>query len=259
MGRLLLLMVLLLGGLNSLSGQIRVIPQGLRDSVANPHIVPSTVRLLPTSECHLGTIPEAGGVVTREVRWTNGGETTPVVITGIKTSCGCLRAEYSQEPLKRGEEGWIRLHYNPKGHPGAIGQRLFIYTSLSASRPTAILSVVGQVTPAADPQGRYPYQAAGPLYLRQETIRLQGEQEVRVACLNSGRRAIRVVEDPLLTPRGVRVMTDPEVLAPSAEGDLVIRVEEPSRFKDLSPLPLFLEGFGEELPPRKRTILLLPE
>lgn len=253
MTRSLLLWLLLLGA-SPLAGQIRTIPQALRDSLTSPQTLQSGVRLLPDAECRLGEVYEAGGVVVREVCLANLEEETPVAITGVNSSCGCLWADYSSEPLKRGESTRLQIHYNPKGHPGTVGQRLFIYTTLSASRPTATLLVTGYVTPAADKRGLYPYQAGGALFLRRMGVEFRGECEQRIACLNTGRRVLRVREDRLLTPPGVELKSDPEELAPGGEGDLIIRLADPALFGRSREINLYLDGLGEELPPRRRMI-----
>lgn len=230
------------------TAQIRLIPQERLDSVANPPIEPTHLQF-PAAPIRMGEISEEGGLWHGEVVWRNGEKGTPVVITGVQSSCGCLRAEYDREPVKAGDEGRLRLIYNPKGRPGSVEQRLFVYTSLSASKPSAVVRLQGYVTPAADKRGRYP-KVCGELLLRQNEVQMAvGEREVRIACLNGGDRALRITEDRLLTPRGFRVTTEPEVLSPGVEGDLVIRLGESM---PRGVYPILLDGLT--LPPRMRTI-----
>lgn len=240
-------MVLSLG---TASAQIRLIPQERLDSVKNPPVATSSLQF-PKAPLQMGEIAEESGLWSCEFTWHNGGEATPVVITGVQSSCGCLRAEYGREPVKRGEEGQIRVIYNPKGRPGAVEQRLFVYTNLSASKPSAIVRLQGQVRPAADKRGRYP-KAFGALLLRRTEVWLpEGEREVRIACLNGGDGELRITADRLLTPQGITLRSEPEVLGPGAEGDLVIRVAEGIA---RGSYPVLLEGVS--LPPRMRTLRL---
>ena len=38
----------------------------------------------------------------------------PVVIKNVKPSCGCTTAEYSKDPVKKGEKGTIQVAFAPK-------------------------------------------------------------------------------------------------------------------------------------------------
>ncbi len=240
---------LMLGCFVSAEAQIRIIPHEFRDSVANPATVEQAAIRLPRL-LEMGRIPEEGGVWSYRITWQNG-EKSPVVITGIQSSCGCLKAEFDPQPVKQGGEGWLTISYNPQGRPGAVDQRLFLYTNLSASVPTAIIRLTGHVTPAADKRGRYPH-ALGTLLLRQTTCWSDGAREVRIACLNGGTSPLEIGADAMLSPRGVKIATEPAILPPGREGDLVIRIE--GEFATGSRLPLCLEGL--EVPPRRRMVVL---
>ncbi len=235
----------------SAEAQIRIIPQEKRDSVANPPTLQASSGLCFPEELSLGTIAEAGGLWQKEIVWQNREASSPVVITGVKSSCGCLWAEYEARPLKRGEQANMTLYYNPKGHPGAVNQRLFVYTTLSATVPTTVLCLSGHVLPAADKSGRYPH-ICGPLLLRQSEVWTQGAKEVRIACLNGGSRPLTITEDSMWAPRGVRLFTEPTTLSSGQEGDLVIRIE--GEFAPQTRLAIPLSGL--DLPPRKRTVWL---
>lgn len=235
------------------SAQIRIVSQERLDSVRNPQVIASKLHF-PQEPIRMGSIPEQGGLWTTHFVWENRGEQTPVVITAIKSTCGCLRTEYSAEPRKLGERGSIKLLYNPKGRPGAVDQRLFVYTSLSSSRPTAIVRLVGHVEAAADRRDDYPY-SCGSLRLRQQEPLYEGVGEVRIACMNVGQTPLRITEDPHFTPRGVRIFTEPAELQPAQEGDLVIRLQQEPDFREDGSLPLLLRGL--DLPPRMRTLKLV--
>ncbi len=234
-----------------LAAQIRLVPRERLDSLRNPQTISSELRF-PERPIEMGSIPEAGGLWTTRIEWQNE-EQTPVVITAIRTTCGCLKADFSAEPLKRGEWGSIELRYNPKGHPGAVDQRLFVYTSLSKQRPSAVIRLVGRVIPSADRSGDYAH-ACGPLLLRQVEIPYEGGREVRIACMNGGKSPLRITEDELLPTHGIKVCTDPELLEPTEQGDLVITFSEEPTFRSDGTLPILLRGL--DLPPRMRTLRL---
>jgi hypothetical protein len=178
----------------------------------------------------------------------------PLVLLSVKTSCSCLKAEVVDKVVKAGSEGEIKLTYNPKGHMGAFEQRVYIYTNLSQSVPTAVLYVVGRVVASASHASEYPYHR-GMLRLRQDNLQVEAgrEQTMRVACYNAGTRAMRLREDTLLSSRGVTMRSEPEVLAGGAEGDLIITYSPTKGVKEQS-LRLYIMGLT--LPPRERMILL---
>ena len=233
------------------AAQIRTIPQQLRDSVANPPTVANQPLRFDSEELRFGTIAEDGGLWQGSLGLVNEGD-DPIVITRVVTTCGCLRASFDRSPLAPKSRSELQVSYNPKGHPGVVYQRLFLYTNLSASHPTAIISLKGVVEQAADKASSYPI-ARGALRLRTDQVRLStlcDEGEVRIACRNAGKSALRIELDELLSSRGVSLRTEPATMAPEAEGELVIeyrQVEGEQRTPRL-----YWKGIA--LPPRERMI-----
>lgn len=257
MRRGVLRIVLLCGVLLPLfvTAQIRTIPQALRDSVNNPATVKaSPMHFAAGEQLEFGTLNEESAPWQGVAQWRNTGA-SPLVVTRIASSCGCLRAEFDRKPVAAGEEAEVRVTYHPKGHPGTVYQRLFVYTNRSSSRPTAILVVRGVVTPSRQVAATYPF-SMGALRLRtKEAVLRAGEQEVRLACKNGGQRALRMTIDTLLSPQGWQISTDPRVLEAGAEGDLVIR-----RIPDAPSTPTAtLYVSGVQLPPRQRALQISVE
>ena len=212
------------------SAQIKLIPQSKLDSVANPRTVGEgkmTFKQGTTIDFHL--LDEDAEPWTQVVEWQNR-DSKPIVITHVKSSCSCLKAELERRSVAAGAVDRLKLTYYPKGHPGAVNQRLFIYTSLSADLPTAILNVKGVVRPSADHRKDYAYNR-GELRLRQDTIYIErGRAEVvRVACMNSSSREMRLVGDTLLSSTGLKMWTEPKILTAGAEGDMVISISADSK------------------------------
>lgn len=247
-----ILSIVLLAASWQLEGQIRIVPRQRLDSVVNPATEPCRLEFQPLS---LGELPEQGGIWHREITWRNG-ESRAVVITAVKSSCGCLWADFSSEPVKAGTEGCLTVNYNPKGHPGAVEQRLFVYTNLSATKPSAVIRLTGRVVADADRAGDYPY-ACGALLLRSKEVHYEGGAELRVACLNGGAKPLKIVQDRYLCPAGVEIETEPAKLAPGQEGDLVIRFDERFQPRVGASVQLCFEGLN--LPPRQRSLLLKVE
>ncbi len=239
--------------------QIRIIPQEKRDSVANP----------PTLQCDdlhfsggrtidFGTMSEDGGCRSHKVTWRNRG-TEPITITRITTSCGCVRCDYTRQRIDVDKEGEIVITYAPKGHPGTMRHRIFIYTDRSEQMPTAILDIKGIVKASADRRGDYPH-AIGALLLRNREIGFDADgarvQIMRIACMNGGKSPLTPQKDTLLSSEQITLSSEPATLGAGEEGEIVIRYT-PAQGTDGRELRLFVEN--RNLPPRDREIKIVTE
>ena len=229
------------------TAQIKLVSREKLDSVANPRTVAEAKMTFQSgTTLSFGTIAEDAGKWERAVEWHNQGDKS-LVVTRVTTSCSCLQAVAARGEVKSGGKSSIKLTYYPKGHPGDVMQRVFIYTNLSSSTPSAVLTLKGKVTPSSDHSGDYPC-SRGNLLLRRDTITLTGDkpQTERIACLNNGSRVMRLEMDDF-SSKGLKLRTEPAVLAPGEEGDLVITLRGEKREK----LKLYIEG---EYGPSKREI-----
>ena len=235
--------------------QIKIIPQQKLDSVVNtPTVKGDNISFEGGSIISFGTINEDDGVWSTAVEWSNKSD-KPLVITSTKTSCSCLQAVARRESVASGGRSVVELRYNPKGHPGSVEQRVFVYTNLSTSQPTAVLKVKGEVKPSLNHTADYPY-SRGVLLMRRDTIVFEGDkiQVERIVCMNNGSRAMRLEADTLLSSRGLKLKTEPEVLAPGQEGDMIISYTPEQDGKKPLWLKLYIQGLA--LPPRAREIIV---
>lgn len=237
------------------SAQIKLIPREKLDSVANPQTVAGANMLFAGGNRHsFGSISEDAGKWEKSLVWSNVGDQT-LVITRVTTTCSCLQAVADKGAVKSGDKSTIRIAYHPKGHPGKVEQRLFVYTNLSPTKPTAIVTLNGEVTPSADHSDDYPYYR-GELRLRRDSLQIKGDrvQTERIACLNSGSRAMRLSADTLLSSKGLSLHTEPEVLTAGSEGDLVVTYRPEKGAKVPEQLKLYIKGLA--LPLRAREIYI---
>ena len=241
-----------------LRAQVPPVPQALRDSVANPPKAQGSgaMRFLET-HIDAGRIGEDDLPPSYTFRWTNDGD-APLVITRVETTCGCAVPSFDRQPVLRGGEGSVTVTYHPKRHPGNFHRRIFVFTQLSAQRPTAILDLTGHVTPSsALPAADYPYAMNG-LRLKQREVRMDGTQRrtERIACLNAGRQPLRISADSLLLPPYVRFECEAATLEPGATCDLIFRFD-PAKAPERLPeqVPVILRGLG--LPPVQSTVRIL--
>ncbi len=68
------------------------------------------------SEYNFGKIIE-GEVVSFGFKFTNTGE-SDLLISTVRTSCGCTASEYPEKPIKPGDEGVVKITFNSKGRHG---------------------------------------------------------------------------------------------------------------------------------------------
>jgi hypothetical protein len=234
-----------------LSAQIRIIPQEKLLEAATPTTISSSLRF-SSERVDFGTIDEMSGVWQGSVVLSNGGSDT-VVVTRLKTTCGCLVADVAKKVLAPNEQSRVLLKYYPRGHAGRVLQRVMLYTTRSDEKPSAILAVGGLVTASEDRSDDYPYQR-GVLRLRQERISLTAteRQVVRIAVMNGGSTVIRPEADGMFLPSGVRVRFEPSQLKPKEQGDLVVEYVPPSETTAAKSFKIFVKGLN--VPPRQSAI-----
>jgi hypothetical protein len=78
---------------------------------------------------------------TVEFKFTNIGD-TPLIITKVETTCGCTVSEYTQTPVKKGEEGSIKVTFTPTG--AALPFSKSITVTSNAKTPTKVLYIKGE-------------------------------------------------------------------------------------------------------------------
>lgn len=116
----------------------------------------------------------------------------------------------------------------------------------------ARLTLIGNVIPGADEWARYPY-AMGKLRLKQNQLEFRevaaGKQpSERILCGNSGDKPLRL--SALIIPKFATFRTEPEVIQPGSEADIVVTVNAsliPAEKGNHSPSRLFLKEWMHAL------------
>lgn len=228
-------------------GQITIIPQSTIREAANPTIVEgSTICFDNNALISFGTIAEDSGCWQGEIEWhtTDGRKAS---ITRITTSCNCLVADWERRANTATPNGKIGIKYYPKGHAGKVQQRLFVYTTLSADKPSAIVKIVGTVAASEDRSGDYAHEM-GTLLLRQRSATLPASGGTfRIAVMNGGSSPLRITHDERMSLGGIKAHTEPATLQSGQQGDLVIEYKPTQE-----PVMLFLKGINAA--PRERKI-----
>ena len=242
--------VVMLCAVQMLSAQIRIIPQDVVRKATEIEVADNTLQFSPKG-VNFGTIDEMSGVWQGRAMLRNmGGDT--LVITQIKTTCGCLRAESAKRVIAPNEIAEVALRYYPRGHAGRVRQRVLIYSNLSADKPSAVLSLAGVVTASEDRSDDYPY-TRGVLRLRQDTVRFAGEKEVqRIAVMNGGSVALELSVDANFMPKGLSVHFEPSNIAPKGQGQMVVKYDPTIGVLPKNGAKIYVKGLN--LPPRQSAI-----
>lgn len=116
-----------------------------------------------------GVISEDGGKQEGGFRFVNTGE-SPVIVTRVKTSCGCTQADYDSTPVEPGDTASIRFAYDPYRRPGRFEKtiRVWLAESGKGEEGPASLTISGNVMPGEETLSNdYPTEGCG--------VRLQGK------------------------------------------------------------------------------------
>jgi len=93
-----------------------------------------------TTEHDYGTIPYKGDG-TYEFLFKNTGK-TPLLLTNVRSSCGCTVPEWPREPINKGEEAKIKVSYNTR-ISGSFSKSISVYSN-SGEAPV-VLVIKGKV------------------------------------------------------------------------------------------------------------------
>ena len=91
-----------------------------------------------------GEIPEQDGPVTHVFQYKNTGY-DPIILTYVKASCGCTSPSWTTEPVAKGDSGFVKVVFNPRGRAGTFLKTVTVRTN---GEPQAlVLRIKGVVKP----------------------------------------------------------------------------------------------------------------
>lgn len=97
---------------------------------------------LSKTEHDFGKIPQ-DVPATVKYEFTNEGE-APLIITNVKPSCGCTTPDYTKEPIKKGEKGFITATYNAHNAGSFIKT---VTVTANTEEQNVTLRIQGEVLP----------------------------------------------------------------------------------------------------------------
>lgn len=84
-----------------------------------------------------------GEVVTYSFHFTNTGN-MPLIISSVKSSCGCTVGDYPRQPIEPGKSGAIKVTYDSKGHHGFQSRTLTVMTNTLPAKTTLRIKAIVQ-------------------------------------------------------------------------------------------------------------------
>lgn len=170
-----------------------------------------------------GSIKEENGSVEHKFVFTNTGN-APLIIQGVKASCGCTTPAWSKEPIPPGEKGFVMAKYNPKNRPGSFRKSLSITSN--ADYGVKVLYIMGMVEQKEKLASDVFQHKLGNLRFRYHTLNmdkvLTNQPMTRsFDFFNDSEKAITML-DKVDKPDHISVSFQPDIVAPQTVGKIIV-------------------------------------
>ena len=99
---------------------------------ANPSHIKEAAISFDKTEHDFGNLLQ-GEVVTYSFHFTNTGN-APLIISDVKTSCGCTAGDFPREPIAPNKDGIIKATYDSKGHHGFQTRTLTVISNTNPNQ-----------------------------------------------------------------------------------------------------------------------------
>lgn len=237
------------------SAQGIIVPEHVLDSLASPAVLTDSPLKFHFEKADIGDVREDASAVPVSFVFANAGK-SPVSITKVTSSCGCVTVLYDSSPVAPGAEGKVNAFFHPAGRIGFQERTLYVYIGGSAV-PAAKLSLLVNVLPGSMPSGFNV--KIGPLACKRNevvfNVSSSDERVVeRIACVNTGTKALKLSVLPGFCPAWLKFRTDPAVIAPSGEGDIVLTLDRSALPDTEGSASVVLDGIDAK--PSQRTLVL---
>ncbi|HKJ41927.1 MAG TPA: DUF1573 domain-containing protein, partial [Sunxiuqinia sp.] len=175
-----------------------------------------------TQEHDFGTFKEEAGPQTFDFKFKNEGS-APLILNNVRASCGCTTPQWTRDPIAPGQNGLIKVSYNPAHRPGPFNKTVTV--SSNAVNPTVVLRIKGTVIEHEKTMAeKYPRQI-GPLRARTNQISFIKilEDQVKTDSLEVVNATDKPVDVSFKTPPShLTVEAHPSTLKPKEHGYIVV-------------------------------------
>lgn len=171
---------------------------------------------------NFGAFSEDSGKAVTAFEYTNTG-TEPLILMGVRTSCGCTLADYSRAPLAPGEKARIIVEYDPTGRLGRFKKSITVDSNTEPRRSKLTISgtVVGGENSV---RALYP-EARGPIALQRGTA-LVGDVvkgHMKTVFINAYNQSTDTIRPSFgATPDYLRVTIEPKSIPPGEQASMII-------------------------------------
>ena len=171
--------------------------------------------------------------------------TEAIEITEVRSSCSCLKVVTPITRIEAKESVTLRAEFNPTGRNGGFSIPILLYTPLDKTHPTTRLVVEGSVI-ATDEWSHLP-ERMGTLRMSRKSVTFDSVTHTeRIAVVNTGDTALRLSAKP--TTEGISLRTEPELIMPNTEGDIVIIFSPATEPRHDIETAIIVEGCGTARP-----------
>ena len=175
-----------------------------------------------TLEHDFGTFKEEAGPQSYNFKFKNDGS-APLILNNVRASCGCTTPHWTRDPIAPGQEGVIKVSYNPAHRPGPFNKTVTVYSN--AENATSILRIKGSVIERQKTIAeKYP-RKIGPLRAKSNQISFIKilENQVKTDSLEVVNDTDQPVEVSFKTPPSqLKVVAHPSTLKPKEHGFIVV-------------------------------------
>ena len=177
------------------------------------------IEFLETSH-YLGVLPERGGKVVFDFIFKNIGK-SPLILTNVRTGCGCTVPEWSKKPIAPGASGAIRIYFDPRNRPGNFVKSIAVNSN--ASNNVVTLTIRGKVQhQPAGPYEGYDFSIGDVKFtqLKEDLDDIMNTQKIerKIQMIHSGKVPANIVVN--CQQPHIKAVVTPQILKPGEKGEI---------------------------------------
>lgn len=171
-----------------------------------------------------GTIRQEDGIAKVTFEFTNTGS-APLIITEVKSSCGCTTPSYSKQPVPPGGKGYIDAAYDPLNSPGQFSKTITVNSNSNNS--PIVLTIRGTVAEKGSfIEEKYPQVfdniRLSTIFLNYGNIFNNEKKEQTILVYNPNNEPVTIEADIQYSSKYLSVKSEPVTLKSKQEGKLIV-------------------------------------
>ncbi len=173
---------------------------------------------------NFGNIKQEDGYAKVKFEFTNTGG-KPIVISNVRSSCGCTTPSWTREPIAPGTKGYVEAAYNPKNRPGHFSKTITVISN--ATNSPIVLTIKGNVSENQNSMlQKYP-QKVGKLridniYLNFGNMYNDETKTKTFGLYNPTSQDVNVIVENRFKPSYTDISVEPEVIKPKETAKITV-------------------------------------